>query len=96
LISLLSFLESRLIIVDVHHAYLEECAVRTMQKKLSYEGGNSDRKKCNEATVAPRWRSVESAFGGSLESGRYFCVGAFGRNRAQVAVKMFSHLQKNI
>jgi hypothetical protein len=35
---------------------------------------------------------VESAFGGSLESGGRFCVGAFGRNLASVAVKMFSHL----
>jgi hypothetical protein len=35
---------------------------------------------------------VASAFGGSLESGCRFCVGAFGRNLASVAVKMFSHL----
>jgi hypothetical protein len=35
---------------------------------------------------------VESAFGGSLESGGRFCVGAFGRNLASVAVKIFSHL----
>jgi hypothetical protein len=34
---------------------------------------------------------AESAFGGSLESGGRFCVGAFGRNLASVAVKMFSH-----
>jgi hypothetical protein len=32
-----------------------------------------------------------SAFGGSLESGGRFCVGAFGRNLASVALKMFSH-----
>jgi hypothetical protein len=31
-------------------------------------------------------------FGGSLQSGGRFCVGAFGRNLASVAVKMFSHL----
>jgi hypothetical protein len=31
-------------------------------------------------------------FGGSLESGGRFFVGAFGRNLALVAVKMFSHL----
>jgi hypothetical protein len=43
----------------------------------------------NEAMVAPM---VGSAFGGSLESSGRFCVGAFGRNLASVAVKMFSHL----
>jgi hypothetical protein len=75
LISLTSFLESRLIIVHVRHAYLYECVVRTMQKNLSYEGGSSDRKNANEATVA-------SAFGGSLESGGHVCVGAFCSNRA--------------
>jgi hypothetical protein len=31
-------------------------------------------------------------FGGSLKSGSRFLVGAFGRNLASVAVKMFSHL----
>jgi hypothetical protein len=34
---------------------------------------------------------VESTFGGILESGGRFCVGAFGRNLASVAVKIFSH-----
>jgi hypothetical protein len=34
---------------------------------------------------------VESAFVGSPESGSRFCFGAFGRNLASVAVKMFSH-----
>jgi hypothetical protein len=38
------------------------------------------------------WGLAESAFGGSLESGGRFCVPAFGRNLASVAVKMFSHL----
>jgi hypothetical protein len=37
------------------------------------------------------WGLAESAFGGNLESGGRFCVGAFGRNLASVAVKMFSH-----
>jgi hypothetical protein len=32
----------------------------------------------------------ESAFGGSLDSGGRFCVGASGRN--SITVKMFSHL----
>jgi hypothetical protein len=35
---------------------------------------------------------TECTFGGSLESGGRFCVGAFGRNLASVAVKMFPHL----
>jgi hypothetical protein len=38
------------------------------------------------------WGLTESAFGGNLESGGRFCVGAFDRNLASVAVKMFSHL----
>jgi hypothetical protein len=38
------------------------------------------------------WGLAESAFGGSVESGGRFCIGAFGRNLASVAVKMFSHL----
>jgi hypothetical protein len=33
-----------------------------------------------------------SASGRSLESEGRFCAGAFGRNLASVAVKMFSHL----
>jgi hypothetical protein len=40
----------------------------------------------------PWWGLAESAFCGSLESGDRFCVGAYGRNLASVAVKMFSHL----
>jgi hypothetical protein len=35
---------------------------------------------------------VGSAFGWSLESDCRFCVDAFGRNLASVAVKMFSNL----
>jgi hypothetical protein len=38
------------------------------------------------------WSLAEFAFDGSLESGGRFCVGAFGRNLASVAVKMFAHL----
>jgi hypothetical protein len=38
------------------------------------------------------WRLTECAFCGSLESGGRFCVGAFGKNLASVAVKMFLHL----
>jgi hypothetical protein len=53
------------------------------------------------ATLVPRnariwwrlwWSVEESAFGGSLESGGRFCVGAFSRNLASVDVKMFPHL----
>jgi hypothetical protein len=43
----------------------------------------------NEDMAAPM---VGFAFGGSLESGGRFCVGAFGRNQVSVAVEMFSHL----
>jgi hypothetical protein len=35
---------------------------------------------------------AEPALGGSLESGGRFCVGAFGRNLASVAVKLFPYL----
>jgi hypothetical protein len=35
---------------------------------------------------------VKYAFAVSLASGGRFCVAAFGRNLASVAVKMFSHL----
>jgi hypothetical protein len=45
----------------------------------------------NEAMVSLWWGLAESAFGGSLESGGRFCVGAFGRNMSSVAIKMFPH-----
>jgi hypothetical protein len=51
-------------------------------------------KNTNEAAVAPM-----VGFGGSLESGGRFCVGAFGGNLALVAVKVFSclvQLKKNL
>jgi hypothetical protein len=35
---------------------------------------------------------AESAFDGSLETSGYFCVDAFGRNTASVAVNIFSRL----
>jgi hypothetical protein len=38
------------------------------------------------------WGLAEFVFGGRLESGGRFCGGAFGRNLASVAVKMFSNL----
>jgi hypothetical protein len=47
----------------------------------------------NEAMVEPMvGYGRVCAFGRSLESGDLFCVGAFGRNLASVAVKMFSLL----
>jgi hypothetical protein len=56
-----------------------------MLKKLSYAGGNSDRKNENEATVA-------SAFGGSLESGGHLCVGESGLSRCE---NVFTLTNKN-
>jgi hypothetical protein len=38
------------------------------------------------------WDLAESSFGGSLESGGRFFVGAFGKNLASFAMKMFPHL----
>jgi hypothetical protein len=55
--------------------------------KLSSDGGDSRSKKCR--------RGYGCAYGGvwwCLLSGSRFCVGAFGRNLASVAVKMFLHL----
>jgi hypothetical protein len=55
--------------------------------KISSVGGDSGSKKFKRAYG----RSLtEPTFGGSLESGSRFCVGAIGRNLASVAVKMFS------
>jgi hypothetical protein len=59
--------------------------------KLSSDGGDSGSKKCKrgcDCVYGGVWRGLaESVFGRSLESS----VGAFGRNLASVAVKMFSH-----
>jgi hypothetical protein len=65
--------------------------------KLSSGGGDSGSKKCKRDMGAPEvgsggvcvWREYRVW---SQESGSPFCVGAFGRNLASVAVKMFSHL----
>jgi hypothetical protein len=39
------------------------------------------------------WRGIaESAYGGSLKSGGQFCGGAFVRNLASIAVKIFFHI----
>jgi hypothetical protein len=63
--------------------------------KLSSDGGDSGSKKCKRGYVGAYsgvWRSLRLAEIWSLESGGRFCVGAFGRNLASLAVKMFSHL----
>jgi hypothetical protein len=53
------------------------------QFKSSSDGGDS----------GSLWRDLmESAFGGSMESGGLFDIGAFGRNLTSFAVKLFSHL----
>jgi hypothetical protein len=61
--------------------------------KLSSDSGDSGCKKCKGGCGGGQWTGLaESAFGGSLESGARFCVGAVGRNLTSVAVKMFSCL----
>jgi hypothetical protein len=55
--------------------------------KLSSDGGVSGSKKCKRSSGSQRLARVWN-----MESGGLFCVGAFGRNLASVAVKMFSHL----
>jgi hypothetical protein len=68
-----------------------------MQKKskLGSDDGDSGSKKCERGyggAYSELWRSLRLARVCGLESGGRFCVGAFGRNLASVAVKMFSHL----
>jgi hypothetical protein len=46
----------------------------------------------NEAMVAPMVGSGGVSFGGSLESLSRFCVDAFGRNLALIAVSIFNVL----
>jgi hypothetical protein len=45
----------------------------------------------NEVIMVLMVGLAESVFGRSLELGSQFCVGAFGRNLASVAMKIFSH-----
>jgi hypothetical protein len=59
--------------------------------KLRSDGGDSGNKKCKRG-YGGVWRSVRLAKVWSLQSGDRFCIGAFGRNLASVAVKVFSHL----
>jgi hypothetical protein len=46
----------------------------------------------NEAAWRLWWGLAESAFGGSMDLGSRFCVGAFGRNLVSVAVISFDTL----
>jgi hypothetical protein len=75
-----------------------ECIVRVMQKKklkLSSDGGKSGSKKCKRGyggTYSEVWWNLPMTGVWGLESGGRFLVGAFGRNLASVAVKMFPHL----
>jgi hypothetical protein len=56
--------------------------------KLGSDGGDSGSKKCKRV-YGEVWRS---AFGGNLETGGRFCVGAFGRNLVSVIGKIISDL----
>jgi hypothetical protein len=63
--------------------------------KLSSGGGDSGREKCKlgyGGAYGGVWWNLPLAGVGILESGGRFSVGAFGRNLASVAVKMFSHI----
>jgi hypothetical protein len=62
-------------VANVRHAWLYECTVCAMQKKLklSSDGGDSVARNTNEAVAAPMAGLAESAFGGSLETGGW-CV----------------------
>jgi hypothetical protein len=67
--------------VSVTHNCTSAPFVLREKLKLSSEGGDSGSKKYK--------RGYGGAYGGSVESGSRFCVGAFGKNLASVAVKMF-------
>jgi hypothetical protein len=56
--------------------------------KLSSDGGTLVARNVKKL----RWGPVESAFGGSMESGVRFYVVLFGRNLVSVAGKVISHL----
>jgi hypothetical protein len=81
------------IIANVRHAWLDECALRATRKKLKFWRWRLWWQEIQTRLWwRLRWGLAKSAFGGILESGGRFCVGAFRRNLASVAVKMFSHL----
>jgi hypothetical protein len=68
---------------DVRHGPLDECAVRAMRNDLN----------CLTVATLLAINAYEAMVGSgaSMESGGLFCVAAFGRNLASVAVKI-SHL----
>jgi hypothetical protein len=69
-------------------------AIRATRKKieLSSENGDSGNKKCiggYGGAYSGVWQSLRLVGVWSLESGGRFCVRAFDRNLASVAIKMF-------
>jgi hypothetical protein len=64
------------IVVSVRHAWLEECAIHAMQKKLklSFDGGDWWQEMEMRQWWCIWWGLAESVHGGSLESGSQFCV----------------------
>jgi hypothetical protein len=91
-----SHLSTPHIIANVRHARLDECAVRATRKKLKVcsDSGDTGFKNCKLSYAGACGRVCRSLFLAgvwNVEPGGRFCVGAFGRNLASVAVKMFSH-----
>jgi hypothetical protein len=71
-------------------------SARAMRKKLqsSSDSGDSGSKKWKRSyggAYGAVWQSLRFARVWSLKSGSRFCVSAFGRNLASVAVKIFTH-----
>jgi hypothetical protein len=62
-----------------------------MKLKLKSDGSASGGKKFKLGYYATMVGLTKSVFGGSLEIGGRFRVGAVGRHLASVAVKMFSN-----
>jgi hypothetical protein len=61
-------------------------------KNLSFDRDDSGSKKCKRDYGGAWWGLAKSAFGGILESGGRFCVGAFVRNLMSIVAKVFSCL----
>jgi hypothetical protein len=83
------FIWLTLVIASVRHAWLYYCVVRAMRKilKSSSDGGDSGSSKCKRG-----YSGALVVSGGVWSQAVGFFVGAFGRNLASVAAKMFSHL----
>jgi hypothetical protein len=75
------------IYTNIRRAWLCKCAVRVMRKKVKLS--SSGRKNWKWWRLS--WGLAESAFCKNPESSGQFCVGAFGRNLASVAVKILPH-----